>query len=246
MCSTAWQPSAARAHRVRVGDVAAHELDAVGQPGAGCCPRAPAGAARARAACEGAGHVLAQEAGAPGEEDLHARAGGAAGAAACAWRRQCASRSARVWRSGMLRRPARGVAQLLRVADDGGDVGGPHAARDRGGPRSRTPETSSSSCSTSPMAMPAPAADVVGLARPPLLEQQPVGAHDVAHVGEVAHGVEVARPRARRAGARPRSPRSGARRSSPRRPRRGRGRCGGRCACSTTGTPWDRKYCRAR
>ena len=39
---------------------------------------------------------------------------------------------------------------------------------------------------------PAAAADVVGLARVALVEQQPVGAHHVAHVGEVAHGVEIA------------------------------------------------------
>ena len=35
-------------------------------------------------------------------------------------------------------------------------------------------------------------ADVVGLARLAVLDQQPVGPHDVAHVGEVAAGGQVA------------------------------------------------------
>ena len=69
------------------------------------------------------------------------------------------------------------------------------------------------------------------------IEQGPVGAHHVAHVGVVAHRLEVAHEEHRLAQARPRSRRSGGRTSSRRRPRPGRVRCGGRCGCARRAGP---------
>jgi hypothetical protein len=54
------------------------------------------------------------------------------------------------------------------------------------------PASSISRSSTSRILMPLAGGDVVDLARPPALDRQPVGAHHVAHVGEVADRVEVA------------------------------------------------------
>ena len=110
--------------------------------------------------------------------------------------RQSASRSASVCSSGMLRLPAGGRPEPRRVADQRGHVRGAqplrvHAHLDRGA-RAREQQVEQVAD-----------ADARGRCRrcrprpaSPFSSEQPVGAHHVAHVGEVAHRLEVADLRA--------------------------------------------------
>ena len=124
----------------------------------------------------------------PVSRTLTARAGAAVAVRAL----QSSSRSRRVRSRGI--RGSHPVAARSRrgIADLRGHVGGTeplgvHAHLDV---RARRREEEVEQL---PDAAPAPAAHVVdGARRPALLEQHPVGAHHVAHVGEVAHRLEVA------------------------------------------------------
>ena len=87
----------------------------------------------------------------------------------------------------------RGVSHLSR------NVGGPQPPRIDAHLDLGPPESPEQHVEHLADAAAAAAADVVDLAGLALVEQQAVGAHHVAHVAEVAHGVEVPPPRSRAA-----------------------------------------------
>ena len=163
--------------------------------------------------------VAPQEAGGAGEEDLHGRGGPSRGGAAPPVVEQVGEGPL----EGDARLPAGGGAEPRRVADLRGDVG--RAASRSGSTRTSTRalEAGRGACRGGRGCGGPGRCRRCRPSRLARLEQQPVGAHDVAHVREVAHRLEVAHLEHRRRAAPPRSRRSAGRRSSPRRPRRGPG-----------------------
>ena len=97
--------------------------------------------------------------------------------------------------------------ELARVADEHGHVDGAHEVG-RGDDSQRTSGAAHEALGQIADAHPVTRAHVVDLAGDAAIGEQRVRAHDVAHVGEVAHGIAVAErdlvgaPRARRAATR--------------------------------------------